>query len=227
MPLSFYVLILKQGCWFSVIVCFFRYFWPDPFSTDPFPVFRYSLFSPISSFSFWTFFLFLCSFSVRRHAHVDFQLFSQKSSGIPVKRFKKFFFMVFSLTGFCSSWNMNVILISLWWLPLSGFVITWQFVILPLWLLKAKSVWFLVSPSGDSQVQSLFFGFWKSVFAMISLCSSANSIKWSPLSFLSPVLSASMLLKSSFVLVPIVALKSPVMIFYFESLWDIALSASS
>ena len=34
--------------------------------------------------SFWTFYLFLCSFSVRRHAHVDFQLFSQKSSGIPV-----------------------------------------------------------------------------------------------------------------------------------------------
>ena len=28
--------------------------------------------------------LFLCSFSVRQHAHVDFQLFSQKSSGIPV-----------------------------------------------------------------------------------------------------------------------------------------------
>ena len=27
--------------------------------------------------------LFLCSFSVRRHAHVDFQLFLQKSSGIP------------------------------------------------------------------------------------------------------------------------------------------------
>ena len=27
--------------------------------------------------------LFLCSFSVRRHAHVDFQLFPQKSSGIP------------------------------------------------------------------------------------------------------------------------------------------------
>ena len=41
------------------------------------------LFSPISSFSFRTFCLFLCSFSVRRHAHVDFQLFSQKSSGIP------------------------------------------------------------------------------------------------------------------------------------------------
>ena len=38
-----------------------------------------SLFSPISSFSFWTFCLFSCSFSVRRHAHVDFQLFSQKS----------------------------------------------------------------------------------------------------------------------------------------------------
>ena len=39
--------------------------------------------SPISFFSFWTFCLFLCSLSVRRHAHVDFQLFSQKSSGIP------------------------------------------------------------------------------------------------------------------------------------------------
>ena len=57
---------------------FFRSFWPNSF-----PVFRYSLCSPISSFSFWTFCLFLCSFSVRRHSHVDFQLFSQKSSGIP------------------------------------------------------------------------------------------------------------------------------------------------
>ena len=58
-------LFLYQGCQFSVIfgpIC--------------------SLFSPISSFSVWTFCLFLCSFSVRRHAHVDFQLFSQKSSGI-------------------------------------------------------------------------------------------------------------------------------------------------
>ena len=64
-------------------VPFFRYFWPDPFSAEQFPVSRYSLFSPISSFSFWTFCLFLCSFSVRQHAHVDFQLFSQKSSGIP------------------------------------------------------------------------------------------------------------------------------------------------
>ena len=45
--------------------------------------FPFSPFSPISSFSFWTFCLFLCSFSVRRHAHVDFQLFSQKSIGIP------------------------------------------------------------------------------------------------------------------------------------------------
>ena len=38
--------------------------------------------SPVSSFSFGTFCLFLCSFSVRRCAHVDFHLFSQKSSGI-------------------------------------------------------------------------------------------------------------------------------------------------
>ena len=38
-----------------------------------------SVFSPISPFSFC---LFLCSFSVRRHAHVHFQLFSQKSNGI-------------------------------------------------------------------------------------------------------------------------------------------------
>ena len=73
----------SQGCRFSV---FFRCFWPDPFSADLFPVFRYSLFSPISSFSFWTFCLFLCSFSVRRHAHIDFQLFLQKSSGIPAFR---------------------------------------------------------------------------------------------------------------------------------------------
>ena len=68
---------------FPLFSVFFRYFWPDLFSADPFPVFCYSLFSRISSFSFRTFCLFLCSFSVRRHAHVDFQLFSQKSSGIP------------------------------------------------------------------------------------------------------------------------------------------------
>ena len=35
--------------------------------------------SPVSSFSFLTFCLFLCSFSVRWHVHVEFQLFSQKS----------------------------------------------------------------------------------------------------------------------------------------------------
>ena len=61
---------LLQGCRFSVFSIIFG------------PI--HSLFSPISSFSFWTFCLFLCSFSVRRHTHVDFQLFSQKSSGIPV-----------------------------------------------------------------------------------------------------------------------------------------------
>ena len=52
------------------------------------PIFRFvpvifgPMRSPISSFSFLTFCLFLCSFSVRWHVHVDFQLFSQKSSGI-------------------------------------------------------------------------------------------------------------------------------------------------
>ena len=72
--LSYYVWQSLQGCRFSIIFRFFRYFLPDLFC----------LFSPISSFSFWTFCLFLCSFSVRRHhTHVDFRLFSQKSSGIP------------------------------------------------------------------------------------------------------------------------------------------------
>ena len=102
---------------------------------------------------------------------------------------------------------------------MSAFVITSQFVTILLWLLNVKSVWFLFSPLGDSQVQCLFFGFWNSVFAMIKLCSSANSIKRSPLSFHYPIPNAPMLLKSSsFVLVPIFALKSPVMILYLESL---------
>ena len=77
---------VKKSVWFSVIVCdmhvytgmpIFRYF---PFFSVIFGLIR----SPISSFSFWTFCLFLCPFSVRRHAHVDFQLFSQKSNGIRV-----------------------------------------------------------------------------------------------------------------------------------------------
>ena len=34
--------------------------------------------------------LFLCSFSVRWHTHVDFQLFSQKSSGIPETEIDKY-----------------------------------------------------------------------------------------------------------------------------------------
>ena len=66
---------------------------PPPPPPPPPQLFRLSkvyvnilYFLPISSFSFWTFCLFLCSFSVRRHAHVDFQLFSQKSGGIPVLR---------------------------------------------------------------------------------------------------------------------------------------------
>ena len=55
-----------RGCRFSVI---FRYFWPDPFSADPFPVFRYSLFSPISSFSFWTLSLFVFIFCETARTH--------------------------------------------------------------------------------------------------------------------------------------------------------------
>ena len=57
-------------------------------------IFRYFPFFPLvlarfvlrrSVFRFFPQLFFLCSFSVRRHAHVDFQLFSQKSSGIPVE----------------------------------------------------------------------------------------------------------------------------------------------
>ena len=71
-----------QRCWFSVI---FRYFWPNPFSTDPFPVFCFLYFLLFRlSLSELSGPLFLCSFSVRQHAHVDFQLFSQNSSGIPI-----------------------------------------------------------------------------------------------------------------------------------------------
>ena len=49
----------------------------------PFFTFFSVIFGPISAFSFLTFHLFLYSFSVRRHAHIDFQLCWQKSSGIP------------------------------------------------------------------------------------------------------------------------------------------------
>ena len=31
----------QQGCQFSIIFLFFHYFWPDPFSADLFPVFRF------------------------------------------------------------------------------------------------------------------------------------------------------------------------------------------
>ena len=58
---------------FPLFLAFFRYFWPDPFS-----IFSYLI------FLFLNFLSLLCSFSVRRHKHVDFQLFSQKSNGIPV-----------------------------------------------------------------------------------------------------------------------------------------------
>ena len=53
---------------------------------------------------------------------------------------------------------------------------------------------------------------------MISLCSSSNSMKRSSLSFLSPIPNAPMLLNCLCVLVPIFALKSLVIIFYFEQL---------
>ena len=46
-------------------------------------VFRF-LYFPLFHLSLSELCLFLYSFSVRPHAHVDFQLFSQKSSGIPV-----------------------------------------------------------------------------------------------------------------------------------------------
>ena len=87
-----------QGCQFSVIFRFFLFFFGpirSPISGVPdqngvsqawyIVEIHHSGRKPsISSFSFWTFCLFLWSFSVRRHAHVDFQLFSQKSSGILV-----------------------------------------------------------------------------------------------------------------------------------------------
>ena len=101
--------------------------------------------------------------------------------------------MVFSLANLL--FILSVILTNLWSLPMSAFVITSQFVTIPLWLLNVKSVWFLVSPSGDSQVQYLiFFYFWNSICAVIKLCASANSITRSPVSFLSPIPNAPMLL---------------------------------
>ena len=39
---------------------------------------------------------------------------------------------------------------------MSAFVITSQFVSILLWSLNVKSIWFLVSPSGNSQAQYLF-----------------------------------------------------------------------
>ena len=55
-------------------------------------------------------------------------------------------FMVFRLASLLSI--LHVILTNLRSLPKSAFVITLQFVTIPLWLLNLKSVWFLVSPIG-------------------------------------------------------------------------------
>ena len=49
--------------------------------------------------------------------------------------------MVFSLADLL--FILHVILTNLLSLPMSAFVITSQFIIIPLWLLKAKSIWFL------------------------------------------------------------------------------------
>ena len=88
-----------------------------------------------------------------------------------------------------------------------------------------KSIWFHVSPSGDSQVQCL--GFWNSVFAKISLCSSANQLSDPLFHFSYLFQNVPMLWQSSFVSVSIVVLKSSLLILYFESLSAIALSISS
>ena len=63
--------------------------------------------------------------------------------------------MVFSLANLL--FILDVILTNLWSLPMSALEITSQFVTIPFWLLNVKSIWFLVSPLGDSQVQHLFF----------------------------------------------------------------------
>ena len=51
---------------FRYFLFFFRYFWPDPFSADPFSVFSIS---PISSFSFWTLSLFVFIFCETARTH--------------------------------------------------------------------------------------------------------------------------------------------------------------
>ena len=65
--------------------------------------------------------LFLCSFSVRRHAHIDFQLFSQKSSGIP---------------GLLQSLSLYLLILLCLCLSLLSFTLTLSLSLLPLYLLS-------------------------------------------------------------------------------------------
>ena len=71
---------LKQGCRLSVFSVIFGPIRSLPIRFPLFSIFSYFIFLFLSFLS-----LFVFIFLVRRHALVDFQLFSQKSSGIPVK----------------------------------------------------------------------------------------------------------------------------------------------
>ena len=74
------ILQAPQGCRFYVI---FRYIFGPIRKNTCMLIFSMFSYFIILFLNFLSFCLFLCSFSVRRHAHIDFQLFSQKSSGIP------------------------------------------------------------------------------------------------------------------------------------------------
>ena len=65
------------------------------------------IFGPISSFSFWTSCLFLCSLSVRWHAQVDFQLFFMKVQWHPCIYFLYFFwwYCAQALAKGCIHWR--------------------------------------------------------------------------------------------------------------------------
>ena len=91
-----------------------------------------------------------------------------------------------------------------------------------------KSIWFLVTPPGASHVQYLFAALKKSEFVTTRLFSSAKSRSLSPLSFLLPVPKDPVHLILSFMfLTPILALKSPITMWWLQVFLSMAFSSSS
>ena len=136
------------------------------------------------------------------------------------------FLILFSLIGFLSISTLALTI--RWLLPISTLVTTSQFRTIFRSEDSMKLIWFLVTPPGASHVQYLFSALKKSEFVTTRLFSSVKSSSLSPLLFLLPVPKGPVHFILSFMfLTPILALKSPITMWWLQVFLSMAFSSSS